>query len=121
MEPLQVETNAYEHVETNHLTLDHVIAFLHSLKQSYVGQETALIENKQLKLELEQLQQQHKQLEQQFTKLQKENEELREDYGTMARIINRARQIEISEDEFKAPIFKMDRNGNLEKLEKIAE
>lgn len=121
MEPLEVQTNEYEHVETSHLTLDHVIAFLHSLKQSYIGQETALVENKQLKLELEQLQQQYKQLEQQFTKLQKENEELRGDYETMARIINRARQIEISEDEFKAPIFKMDRNGNLEKIEKIAE
>ncbi len=77
------------------------------------------MENKQLKIELEQLQQQYKQLEQQFTKLQKENEELREDYGTMARIINRARQMEISEDEFKPPIFKMDRNGNLEKSKRL--
>lgn len=55
-----------------------------------------------------------KELEQQLEQLKKENKQIREDYEQFVQIINRARRlVTLEEEERVAPIFKMEKNGNL--------
>lgn len=54
-------------------------------------------------------------LEQHIASLERENKEIREDYEQFVQIMNRARRLVTLEDEEQriAPIFKMEKNGNL--------
>ena len=56
-----------------------------------------------------------KELEQQLKRLEQENKEIREDYEQFVQIMNRARRlVTLDEDESRvAPVFKMEKNGNL--------
>lgn len=56
-----------------------------------------------------------KKLEQELADLQRENKNIREDYEQFVQIMNRARRLVTLEEEQErtAPIFKMERNGNL--------
>lgn len=100
------------------MTIDTVIAFLKNLKQDYYAsnQSKASIqmteeENKSLK---EKMAQQSKELEQTKRKL----EAMQEDYQTFIQIMDRARRMTVFQDDqnFVAPAFRMDKNGNLEQL-----
>ncbi|GMB09837.1 prespore-specific regulator [Thermolongibacillus altinsuensis] len=116
-EPLHAEAE-----ETNGLTLDHVISFLHTLKRTYTSQETLRIENDRLKKELNEINSRNKELEKRVNELEQNASTMQEDYETLMRIMNRARKMVLSEEEEHSPtVFKMDKNGNLEKIERIAE
>ena len=54
-------------------------------------------------------------LEQTIKRLERENKEIREDYEQFVNIMNRARKLVTldAEDTRNAPVFKMERNGNL--------
>ncbi|MFC7685869.1 RsfA family transcriptional regulator [Ureibacillus sp. GCM10028918] len=56
-----------------------------------------------------------KELELQLRRLQQENKEIREDYEQFVQIMNRARRlVTLDEDDNRvAPVFKMEKNGNL--------
>lgn len=56
-----------------------------------------------------------KELELQLKRLEQENKEIREDYEQFVQIMNRARRlVTLDEDESRvAPVFKMEKNGNL--------
>lgn len=56
-----------------------------------------------------------KKLEEELAKLERENKNIREDYEQFVQIMNRARRLVTldEEEERTAPIFKMERNGNL--------
>lgn len=56
-----------------------------------------------------------KELENQLKRLEQENKEIREDYEQFVQIMNRARRlVTLDEDEQRvAPVFKMEKNGNL--------
>lgn len=56
-----------------------------------------------------------KELENQLKRLEQENKEIREDYEQFVQIMNRARRLVTLEDDEQrvAPVFKMEKNGNL--------
>ncbi|MBG9819817.1 RsfA family transcriptional regulator [Bacillus safensis] len=99
------------------LTMDDIIDFL----RRYEGdgqQSTALrMENSRLKRENNELSHKVSQLEAEVKKLEKDQLTIQEDYETLVKIMNRARKLVLfEEDDSAAPTFKMDRNGNLEKM-----
>lgn len=92
------------------LSLDVVIAYLMRLQQT--GSDT---ENTKWRHIANASSEKVRQLEIQLTKLQEENKEIREDYEQFVQIMNRARRlVTLDEDVDRvAPVFKMERNGNL--------
>ncbi|MBU2661608.1 prespore-specific transcription regulator RsfA [Bacillus cabrialesii] len=99
------------------MTMNDVIRFL----QNYEGnneQSSALkMENERLRKENQEFQSKIEQLEAEVQKLEKDQKTIQEDYETLVKIMNRARKLVLfEEDEHASPSFKMDRNGNLEKL-----
>ena len=94
-----------------------VIQFLQSYEGS--GKQTSALqmENDRLKRENQELQSKTEQLEAAVEKLEKDQKTIQEDYETLVKIMNRARKLVLFEDdEHASPSFKMDRNGNLEKM-----
>lgn len=75
------------------------------------------MENSRLKQENNELSHKVSQLEAEVKKLEKDQLTIQEDYETLVKIMNRARKLVLfEEDDSAAPTFKMDRNGNLEKM-----
>ena len=102
----------------NKLTMDHVIAFLQSYKTNNLQTEALLSENKRLKKENQDLSSQNEELKKKVEKLEQDTVTVQEDYETLMKIMNRARKLVLFDEEDRtAPTtFKMDRNGNLEKM-----
>ncbi|PEJ58715.1 hypothetical protein CN692_09920 [Bacillus sp. AFS002410] len=100
------------------LTMFDVIQFLQGLSSNQIGGDRLVRENDQLKRELMQLQERNSQLQRQVEKLEKDATTVQEDYETMMKIMNRARKLVLFEEEEKpaATSFRMDKNGNLEKI-----
>jgi len=99
------------------MTLEKVIAFLQTLNQSNLQSGVLKIENERLKRELEELRKENKELEQKIKELEENSSTMQEDYETLMQIMNRARKLVLFEEEDRPSTkFKMDRNGNLEKL-----
>jgi prespore-specific regulator len=95
------------------LQLERVIRFLTQQK------ETAR-RLKQLERELEQRDQELKELREENTKLKKELESVQgvnDDYRALVQIMERARKLAFLQEEETKPVFKMDANGNLERIE----
>jgi prespore-specific regulator len=105
-------------VRKDSITMFDVIQFLQGLSSSQVGNERLARENDQLKREILQLQERNSQLQRQVEKLEKDATTVQEDYETMMKIMNRARKLVLFEEEEKpaATSFRMDKNGNLEKI-----
>lgn len=105
-------------VRKDTITMFDVIQFLQGLTSSQVGNERLARENDQLKREILQLQERNSQLQRQVEKLEKDATTVQEDYETMMKIMNRARKLVLFEEEEKpaATSFRMDKNGNLEKI-----
>ncbi|MCD7034729.1 RsfA family transcriptional regulator [Metabacillus sp. GX 13764] len=117
------DTESYEipvfaPVKASHsLTMDQVIAFL----QNYdVHSEHAAVlkqENERLKREVKDLIIHNEELQSRISKMEENTHTIQEDYETLMKIMNRARKLTLFEEEERpAAKFKMDRNGNLEKL-----
>ncbi|MFB7138333.1 RsfA family transcriptional regulator [Gottfriedia sp. NPDC056225] len=100
------------------ITMFDVIQFLQGLSSNQIGSDRLVRENDQLKRELMQLQERNSQLQRQVEKLEKDATTVQEDYETMMKIMNRARKLVLFEEEEKpaATSFRMDKNGNLEKI-----
>lgn len=103
---------------SNRLTMDQVIAFLHSYKSNNEHSEALMSENKRLKRENQELTLKNEELMKKVEKLEQDTVTVQEDYETLMKIMNRARKLVLfdEEDRNTATTFKMDRNGNLEKL-----
>lgn len=105
-------------------SIDDVIAFLQSMNTHSIHSELLKSENERLKAELRdakneynRLRMQKEELENKIANMEENSETIQEDYETMMKIMNRARKLVLlEEDNPHATKFKMDRNGNLEKV-----
>ncbi|KYC92952.1 RsfA family transcriptional regulator [Heyndrickxia sporothermodurans] len=99
------------------LNLQKVISYLQYLNSTQFQSTILKSENARLKRENSELKQQNEELQKRIRDLEKNSVTMQEDYETMMKIMNRARKLVLfEEDEPSTSTFKMDRNGNLEKL-----
>jgi prespore-specific regulator len=104
-------------VDINSMSIDHVISFLQTLKTMNTNHEALQKENERLKKENAEIMAKNEELEKKIAKLEESSSTIQEDYETLMRIMNRARKMVLLEEEERpATKFKMDRNGNLEKI-----
>ena len=115
--PVFRDVQSVRQTPVSSLSLEVVIAYLQQLGQTR-GQDAqtrrqldrALNENRVLR-------DQCRELELQVQKLQDQETTMQEDYETLMKIMNRARKLILFDDEeMPSNSFKMDRNGNLEKV-----
>lgn len=103
--------------QTQSLTLAHVIHFLQNLNHSNLQGSIYKTENERLKREIVDLQKENQKLEKKIQELEANSQTMQEDYETLVKIMNRARKLVLFDEEEKtSSTFKMDRNGNLEKV-----
>ncbi|TMW73959.1 RsfA family transcriptional regulator [Alteribacter natronophilus] len=104
------------------LNLTDVIDFLERLAQNNYMSATAKVENDRLVRENDRLNRKVAELEEKLKELEQEHKVVEEDYQSIIQIMNRARRMALLEEEDSedraAPAFKMDKNGNLEKIAK---
>jgi prespore-specific regulator len=117
-QPRQVAQPQYvQQRDTSTLTMDKVINFLQNIGQSNLQRDALKSENARLTLELTQLRKRNAELEARVNELEQQTDMVQEDYETLMKIMNRARKLVLFEEEERpATKFKMDRNGNLEKV-----
>ncbi|WP_042351112.1 RsfA family transcriptional regulator [Bacillus massiliigorillae] len=140
-EPLELQTNDYQEEisepivlpnyevvqptnTTNISSIDDVISFLQSMNTQSLHSEVLKAENERLKAELRdakneifRMKQHNEELQGKIDNLAENSETIQEDYETMMKIMNRARKLVLLEEEVPHTTkFKMDRNGNLEKV-----
>ncbi|MFC4321848.1 RsfA family transcriptional regulator [Litchfieldia salsa] len=102
---------------SNMATIDHVISYLESMKGKAGSVSGLQRENERLKKENQEMIAANKELEMKVEQLEKQSKNIQEDYETLVKIMNRARKLVLFEEEERpATKFKMDRNGNLEKV-----
>ncbi|HLS20913.1 MAG TPA: RsfA family transcriptional regulator [Bacillota bacterium] len=100
------------------VTLDTIIQYLKSFKQTYEMNERTNATIEQMVAENKSLQDEVKELTNKLTKTEKQLTTMKEDYQTFIQIMERARKMTVLDDQgtFKSPAFRMDKNGNLEQL-----
>lgn len=99
------------------MSIDSVIAYLESINGRILQAEVLKTENERLKLEIKDLKKRNDELENKVNNLEQNSGLIQEDYETLMKIMNRARKLVLlEEDERPTTKFKMDRNGNLEKM-----
>lgn len=123
VQPLQEPTSPEQPTaieQANISSLDDVIHFLYGLKDSSLQDRQILQENERLKQENEALATENDQLQKQVKRMEKEYESMQDDYAALLKIMDRARKLMLNEEEDDFSIsntaFRMDRNGNLEKI-----
>ncbi|MBI0578168.1 RsfA family transcriptional regulator [Neobacillus cucumis] len=104
-------------VSASGISIDHVIDFLQNFNHSNLQNEALKSENERLKREIAELKRQNDEMSKKIEGLEQNTETIQEDYETLMKIMNRARKLVLFEEEERpATKFKMDRNGNLEKV-----
>ncbi|MGG3469425.1 RsfA family transcriptional regulator [Neobacillus pocheonensis] len=99
------------------LNLDSIIDYLQNFNHSNLQNDALKSENERLKRELAELRKQNEEMRAKIEDLEQNTETIQEDYETLMKIMNRARKLVLFEEEERpATKFKMDRNGNLEKV-----
>ncbi len=99
------------------LTLTQVIQFLQNLNHSNLQTSFYKSENERLKQEIADLQKQNEELQKKVKELEETSSTMQEDYETLVKILNRARKLVLFDEEDRpSTTFKMDQNGNLEKV-----
>ncbi|MEK4027672.1 MULTISPECIES: RsfA family transcriptional regulator [Bacillaceae] len=117
---IEIETEQLPYVSpvnNEELSMEKVIAFLQTLSSTTYQSDRLKQENARLKHEVEQLTKEKAALEETVRELEQNTVTMQEDYETLIKIMNRARKLVLFDEEEPSPTaFKMDRNGNLEKL-----
>ncbi|MFD0767641.1 RsfA family transcriptional regulator [Bacillus sp. CGMCC 1.60114] len=102
---------------TSSIAMHDVIRFLQSLGTSNVKVSALERENERLKQEIAEHMRRNAELEKKVEKLEQQSTTVQEDYETLMKIMNRARKLALMDDEERTQTsFRMDRNGNLEKI-----
>ncbi|MGE7885103.1 RsfA family transcriptional regulator [Bacillus sp. NPDC094077] len=99
------------------ITMQDVIYFLQTVGSSNIKVTALENENTRLKQEMKTQILRNEELEKKLEKLEKQSNTVQEDYETLMNIMNRARKLAVMDDEERSQTsFRMDRNGNLEKI-----
>ncbi|EMA6343339.1 RsfA family transcriptional regulator [Bacillus cytotoxicus] len=99
------------------ITMQDVIQFLQTIGSSNVKVTAIENENTRLNQELKEQILRNEELEKKLEKLEKQSNTVQEDYETLMNIMNRARKLALMDEEERTQTsFRMDRNGNLEKI-----
>ena len=117
--PVLVEGEREGQTKTDEgITYDDVIRFLRRQKESYkrMKQIDKLISEKEK--EIEALKEENEKIKKELDSMQEEYRIMNEDYQALMRIMERARKLAFLGEEEEPLSFKMDKNGNLERLEK---
>lgn len=113
----EIYTSPITYKQPGNLTLDSVIDFLENFNHSNLQNNALKSENERLKSEIAMLRSQNEELAEKVKDLENNSATMLEDYETLMKIMNRARKLVLFEEEERpATKFKMDRNGNLEKV-----
>ncbi|HEX6922381.1 MAG TPA: RsfA family transcriptional regulator [Bacillales bacterium] len=101
--------------DTAAMTMDDVISFLKGLNAN----DGLQLENERLSGETERLRSENEELKKQLASLENKHETVNEDYQSLIQIMDRARKMVAFQGEDQNPsAFRMDKNGNLEKIAK---
>ncbi|MBT2696952.1 RsfA family transcriptional regulator [Bacillus sp. ISL-40] len=115
--PVQPSVQTYRQANTTGLSLDSVITYLQNFHHANLQNEALKSENERLKRELAEVRRHNEEMSAKIAGLEQNTETIQEDYETLMKIMNRARKLVLFEEEERpATKFKMDRNGNLEKV-----
>ena len=116
--PSPVQTN---YVTEQEITMKDVIRFLQKMNGSGYQETILKQEVETLRHENKKLNDNIAELESHLGKLKEEHNVIEEDYQSIIQLMNRARRMALLEEESEehhSPKFRMDKNGNLEKLAK---
>jgi prespore-specific regulator len=105
----------------NHnLSIDDVISFLTTVKKEGTHGTQVKLENDRLKTENSELKRKNEDLQRKVQQLSEQHTTIQEDYQALVQIMDRARRMVMFEDteERSSPVFRMDKNGNLEQVAK---
>ncbi|MBD8068404.1 sporulation-specific transcriptional regulator GerR [Bacillus sp. PS06] len=118
----EVQESFNNTIEAEHqrLTIQNVISFLEQYENSQRDLETIVIENQKLKSKISQLQEEINVVLAEKSTLENNLQIVEDDYKALIEIMERARKmVVLQEDERSKKVkFQMDRNGNLERIEK---
>jgi prespore-specific regulator len=115
--PVAAQTYRQAAPTASGLSLDSVIDYLQNFNHANLQNEALKSENERLKREIAELRKQNEEMSAKIEGLEQNTETIQEDYETLMKIMNRARKLVLFEEEERpATKFKMDRNGNLEKV-----
>lgn len=99
------------------ISMQDVITFLQTLDYSDVKATALERENERLKRELAEYSLRNQELQTKIQQMEHQSSTIQEDYETILKIMNRARKLALTEDDERpSTAFRMDRNGNLEKI-----
>jgi prespore-specific regulator len=99
------------------LNLENVITYLYKFRGIEANLVGVRSENERLRLEVKDLRRKNQDLESKLVGLKGKSNSIQEDYETLINIMNKARKLAmIEEEERNNTKFRMDRNGNLEKV-----
>jgi prespore-specific regulator len=103
-------------IEKQAITFQDVILFLQNMQYEHPSAQHIKEENISLKQENDMLKQEYERLQHRYAILTEQQNGIQEDYQALMNIMDRARKLVLFEDseDRMAPIFKMDKNGNLE-------
>ncbi|MFC7372755.1 RsfA family transcriptional regulator [Fictibacillus iocasae] len=107
-------------VQSAELSLNDIILYLENLKNSGLASGRTASENTELRLQVDELEQENAALKNQVLRLETEYKTIQEDYQSLIQIMDRARKMVLLQDEpdTSNTSFRMDKNGNLEKVAK---
>ncbi|HDR5464928.1 RsfA family transcriptional regulator [Bacillus anthracis] len=115
--PYQESTVPAANAAKGSMTMQDVIYFLQTVGSSNIKVTALENENTRLKQEMKAQILRNEELEKKLEKLEKQSHTVQEDYETLMNIMNRARKLAVMDDEERSQTsFRMDRNGNLEKI-----
>ncbi|HET7628355.1 MAG TPA: RsfA family transcriptional regulator [Bacillales bacterium] len=112
------EPAAADTADAESLTLNDVIAYLTQLNEEQTHSHTMATTKQRLEREKDQLVRENEDLKKQLAKTKREYETVKEDYQSLIQIMDRARKMVVFGDDESKPAFKMDKNGNLERVAK---
>ncbi|RXZ02505.1 RsfA family transcriptional regulator [Fictibacillus sp. S7] len=118
-QPVVPEVQTTYQSQEQSLTLDEVIRYLSDINRNGLASGRMEDENTALKRQNEDLFHQNQKLSSQLNTLEKEFAGMKEDYQALLEIMDRARRMVLLQDDAgDNQSFRMDKNGNLEKLAK---